>query len=440
MRFHPHTDADVAAMLQTVGVKDVASLFASIPENLRMKGAMDMPRAASEEELLEELERLSARPKLKSFIGAGVHYHYMPSVVDTIIRRSEFYTSYTPYQPEITQGTLQAIFEFQTMVSELFGLPVANASMYDGASALAEAVLMSLRVKPERKKLLFARSVHPDYRETCHTYLQTQDVTVEALPSASDGLVSMDVLKAHLGTDTAAVVVQTPNFFGGIEDIQAIADIVHAAGAMLIVSVPETLSLALLEAPGALGADVVVGEGLGMTGGPQYGGPGVGMFATREDLLRQLPGRLVGEAKDKDGQRGYVLTLSTREQHIRREKATSNICTNQGLIALAYAVHLALRGPVGMKLLAEQNLSVAYALEQKLKARGIVRVFNSPYFNEFAVRVPNAEKKLHAALGRGVVAGYLLEKKYTEYKDVVLLAVNETHKNDDLDQLVEVLA
>ncbi len=427
-------------MLDAIGVKDIAALFSSIPQPLLLQRDLDMPQAASEEELLAELDRLSARPKLASFIGAGVYYHYLPSVVDTIIRRSEFYTSYTPYQPEITQGTLQAIFEFQTMVSELFGLPIANASMYDGASALAEAVLMALRLKPDRKKLLFARSVHPDYRETCHTYLQTQGAMVEALPAASDGLCSLDALKAHLDTGTCAVILQTPNFFGGVEDVQAIAELAHAAGALVIVSVPETLALGLLEAPGALGADIVVGEGLGMTGGAQYGGPGVGLFATRDEFLRQVPGRLCGEARDKDGQRGYVLTLSTREQHIRREKSTSNICTNQGLLALAYSVHLALRGPVGLRELAEHNLSIAHALEQRLAARGIKRAFSAPYFNELAVRVPNAEKKLAAGLARGVVPGYLLEKKYSEYHDVVLLAVNEQHRPEDLDLLVEVLA
>ncbi len=440
MRFHPQTEHDIRVMLETIGVKDVPSLFQSIPAELLAKRPLDMPRAASEEELMEELSALAQRPQLASFLGAGIYTHYMPSVVDTIVRRSEFITSYTPYQPEIAQGTLQAVFEFQTMVSELFGLPVANASMYDGASALAEAALMALRVKPDRKKLLFARSVHPDYRETCATYLSIQDVKVEALPAGSDGLVSLDALKAHLGTDVAAVVVQTPNFFGGIEDLKVIAEHAHAVGALLIVAVTETVALALLEAPGALGADVVVGEGVGMTGGPQYGGPAVGMFATRDEFLRNLPGRIVGEARDKDGQKGYVLTLSTREQHIRREKATSNICTNQGLIALAYSVHLALRGPVGMAELATQNLSIAHALEKKLAARGIKRAFSAPYFNEFAVRVPNAKAKHQAALARGVVAGLVLENKYPEHKDVLLLSVNEQHRISDLDKLVEVIA
>ncbi|MCC6808835.1 MAG: aminomethyl-transferring glycine dehydrogenase subunit GcvPA [Deltaproteobacteria bacterium] len=449
MRFHPHTNEDISAMLQALGVKDVQGLFASIPSELLAKRPLDMPRAASEEELLEELGALAARPPLTSFLGAGIYTHYMPSVVDTLVRRSEFITSYTPYQPEIAQGTLQAIFEYQTMVSELFGLPVANASMYDGASALAEGVMMALRLKADRsvsgsaggrRRLLFARSLHPDYRETCATFLQLQDVTVEALPAGTDGLVSIDALKSHLGTDVAAVVVQTPNFFGGVEDLKVIAEHAHAVGALLVVAVTETLALGLLEAPGNLGADVVVGEGVGMTGGPQYGGPAVGLFATREEFLRQLPGRLVGEAKDKDGQKGYVLTLSTREQHIRREKATSNICTNQGLIALAYSIHLALRGPVGLAELAEHNLSIAHALEKKLAAKGVKRAFSAPYFNEFAVTVPNARSKHAAALKNGIVAGMLLERKYPEHKDVVLLSVNEQHKPSELDKLVEALS
>ncbi len=436
MRFHPHTEEDIAAMLKRIGAPSVEALFQSIPETLRLTRDVAVPRALSEPELLRTLNALAARPHLASFAGAGAAHHYVPKAVDSLLRRSEFYTSYTPYQPEISQGTLQAIFEFQTMVSELFGLPVANASMYDGASSLAEAVLMALRVKKDRSLVVVAKSVHPDYRRTIETYLSSQHVRIVLADTRDDGSMALPAL----GTDVAAVIVQSPNFFGVVEDVRHIADAAHAAGALCLTACTDTAALGLIESPGALGADVATGEGFSLCGGPSFGGPACGLFAAKEEHLRQMPGRLCGEARDEDGERGYVLTLSTREQHIRREKATSNICTNQGLIALAYSIHLALLGPRGLYQLAQNNLSIAHALEEKLASRGLRRKFSGAYFNEFALHVPNAKEKHAAAIGKGVVAGVVLERFYPELKDTLLIAVNESHSEADLDHLVEVLA
>ena len=439
MRFHPHTELDVAAMLAACGASSVRDLFRTIPQELQLARALEIPAAMSEPEMLRTLRGMAARPEVVSFLGAGSNHHYVPTTVDSILRRSEFYTSYTPYQPEISQGTLQAIFEFQTMVSELFGLPIANASMYDGASSLAEAVLMALRLRGTakdggRSRVVVADSVHPDYRRTIQTYLSSMDVQIVGAAFGPTGVVDLP----ELGADVACVVVQSPNFFGCIEDLKALADRVHAAGALFLVSVTDTAALGLLEAPGALGADVVTGEGFSMCGGPSFGGPAVGLFAAREEYLRQLPGRLCGEARDQDGERGYVLTLSTREQHIRRDKATSNICTNQGLIALAYSIHLALLGPQGLKQLAEHNLALCTALAERLTKAGMLR-FNAPFFNEIAVHVPNARAKHAAAVKKGVVAGLLVERYYPQLKDTLLLSVNELHTSADLDRLVEVL-
>lgn len=438
MRYHPHTDADIAAMLKTIGVSSVSELFRTIPTNLQLQRRLEIPPGLAEAAMHKDLHELAgARPaQTLSFLGAGANHHYVPSVVDSLLRRSEFYTSYTPYQPEITQGTLQAIFEFQTMTSELFGLPVANASMYDGASALAEAALMALRLQKGKTGIVMHESVHPDYRRTAQTYLSSQDVQISEPAALADGTAATSAYP----TNTACVVVQTPNFFGVIEDIAAHAKLAHEAGALLVVVVPETLALGLLEAPGHQGADIVVGEGFSMVGGPSFGGPAVGMFAAKEEYLRQLPGRLVGEAKDKNGERGYVLTLSTREQHIRRDKATSNICTNQGLIALGYAIHLSLLGPQGLAELAEHNLSLMAALTDRLAKRGIKRRFAGAYFNEAAFVVPNAASKLSAAQKLGLVAGLPLDRFYPGHKDTVLVCVNEQHTSSDLDRLVEALS
>lgn len=440
MRFHPHTEGDLAAMLKVIGVADVAALFRSIPSDLQLNRPLAIPQAHTEAELLQHLESLSERPKdWISFLGAGAGFHDVPAVVDSILRRSEFYTSYTPYQPEISQGTLQVVFEFQTMVSELFGLQVANASMYDGASALAEALLMALRIGQGRGKVLFASSVHPEYQAVSRTFLKTQSARLEAVPFEQDGTLSMDALHQHLDPQTAAVVIQTPNFLGTLEDIARIADDAHAVGALCIVVVTETLALGLIEAPGKLGADIVVGEGLSLLGGPHFGGPAVGLFAAKESFLRQMPGRLCGEAIDQEGTKGYVLTLSTREQHIRRDKATSNICTNQGLIALAYAIHLALLGPAGLRELALQNLAQSHALQEALEKNGIARAFTGPTFNEFVVYVPNAKKRLKQAHAQHITPGLLLGEFYPDLQDHLLICANETHTPAQFARLVDAL-
>jgi glycine dehydrogenase subunit 1 len=438
MRYIPHTADDVARMLGVIGKPSVASLFEHIPARLRIDRPLDIA-PLDEGALLSHLGELGAKNQpavgatardgaALSFLGAGIIPHTIPSAVDALLKRSEWYTSYTPYQPEISQGTLQAIFEFQTVVSELFGLGVANASMYDGASATAEALLMARRITG-RKHAIIANSLHPQYGQTIDTYLAGEEGRTEAakdrirLPYGADGRVDLKGLTDLLekSQDVACVLVQSPNFFGVIEDVRAIAEAAHARDALCVVVTTEPAAFALLESPGALGADIAVGEGIGLATPPSLGGPGVGLFAARAEHVRQLPGRLVGQTADADGRRGFVLTLATREQHIRREKATSNICTNQGLIALAFTIHMCLLGRRGL-------------------------TFSGPTFNEFAVRLEGrsaraaAESLAQKGLYAGVPAtqkGFMTDRSLD---DVLLVAVTERHSRADLDRLVAALA
>jgi glycine dehydrogenase subunit 1 len=374
-----------------------------------------------------------------SFLGGGAYSHYIPTVVDHILSRSEFFTAYTPYQPEISQGTLQVIFEFQTLVCQLTGMEVANASMYDGSTALAEAVLMAERVT-KRSKAVASTATHPQYLEVIQTYVQHAGIHLELVPFDEKTGQSWQALAAAMDDETAALVVQSPNFFGCIEDLSALADAAHAKGALLVVAITEAMSLGLLKSPGACGADIVVAEGQSFGVPLSFGGPYVGLFATREKYARQIPGRLVGEAYDKKGRRGFVLTLATREQHIRREKATSNICTNEGLIALAATVYLETMGRRGVQEAAHQCAQkAAHAARAIAKLNGFSLPFTGPYFNEFVVRGPGRAVDLLARLGKekGIDGGIALSRFIPDRPNDFLVCVTETNSRDQIDQLIQ---
>jgi len=449
MRYLPHTQADVARMLEAIGVGSIEELFSSIPSRLRLTRELDLPPALDEATLLGHLQELGSKNRTHlAFLGAGIHHHPAPASVDMLLSRAEFYTAYTPYQPEISQGTLQAIFEFQTIVAELFGLDVANASMYDGASACAEAVLMARRLTG-RGRVVLARGLHPEYREVCAAYLRGAELGEESraeapwLPSGSCDLAALDRL---LADDIACVVVQSPNFFGVLEDLDAIAKLAHSRGALAVAVVCEPAAMALARAPGEAGFDLAVGEGLGFCGHTSLGGPGVGLLAARAEHVRALPGRLVGETVDADGQRGYVLTLATREQHIRRERATSNICTNQGLMALAFTIHMCMLGRHGLTRLARINLARAeYARRLLGRLPGYALRFDGPMFNELTLRVPggSASRCVEALGERGVLPGVPLSRfpsLAVDLGDTLLIGITEAHRKADIDRLASALA
>ncbi len=439
----PHSPADVAAMLAEIGIGSIDELFAHVPASLRTRGPIDLPGGLSEPELRRHLEDLAAHNLAGGavFLGAGAYPHWRPAVVDQILLRSEFATAYTPYQPEVSQGTLQAVFEFQTFAALLLGLDVANASMYDGASATAEAVLMARRLLPGRRTVWLARALHPYYRATVATYVRgLADVELREVPFAADGRTDLAALRSGLGRDTLCVVVGQPNVFGVLEDVAAVASAVHEAGGLAISATAEPLALALVRSPGACGVDIAVAEGQSFGLPVSYGGPGVGLFATHERHVRAMPGRIVGETVDARGRRGYVLTLATREQHIRRERATSNICTNQGLCALAVTVHLSLLGRQGLRELAAANLDAAHGVADRLEAAGAARVFAAPFFNEFVVRAPAAAAAWDGLAGDGLVAGYPLGRWFPELAGSLLVCVTETHSSEQVDRLVGALA
>src|SRR2546422_11292885 len=390
-------------MLEQIGVASTEKLFESIPETLRLREHLKVPAAMSELELLKRFEDIGARNQAAqriSFLGGGVYSHYTPTIVDHLISRSEFFTAYTPYQPEISQGTLQAIFEFQTLVCQLTGMDIANASMYDGSTAMAEAVLMAERVT-KRSKVIVSSAVHPQYLEVAHTYIQ--NAGIELVHAEFDSVSGQTPVSAFEPVDdqTAAIVVQSPNFFGCVEDVQALSERAHHQGALLIVAVTEAMSFGLLRSPGFCGADIVAAEGQSFGVPLSFGGPYVGLFATRDKYARQIPGRLVGEAYDKQGRRGFVLTLATREQHIRREKATSNICTNEGLMALAATVYLETMGKHGVQEAAQQCAQkAAYTARRIREIEGFAVPYSTPFFNEFVVRTPVDAKGMLARLAQ----------------------------------------
>ena len=432
-------------MLQAIGLGTAEELFASIPQDLLLNRSLNTPAALSEIELLDRFEHMGARnngARRTSFMGGGAYSHYIPTIVDHILSRSEFFTAYTPYQPEISQGTLQTIFEFQTLVCQLTGMEVANASMYDGSTALAEAVLMAERVT-KRSKVVASSAAHPQYLEVVRTYVQHAGIHLELAPFDEQTGQSSKSLAAAIDDQTAALVVQSPNFFGCVEDLSALANAAHAKGALLVVAITEAMSLGLLKSPGACGADIVVAEGQSFGVPLSFGGPYVGLFATREKYARQIPGRLVGEAYDKQGRRGFVLTLATREQHIRREKATSNICTNEGLIALAATVYLETMGRRGIQEVAHQSAQkAAYARKAISKVDGYSLPFTGACFNEFVVRGPKKALELLSRLGKekGIDGGIALSRFMSDRPNDFLVCVTEVNSREQIDALVEGLA
>jgi len=439
MRYLPLTEPDRAHMLAVIGAPSLDALFADVPDSARLDRPVDLPYVKGEAEVERILSRLAAKNTAAGagpfFCGAGAYRHHVPATVDHLIQRSEFLTSYTPYQPEITQGTLQTVFEFQTQVAALTGMDTANASMYDGSTAAAEAVLMAHRVT-RRAKAVLSPGLHPHYAETIRTLAHSAGVDVVRLPLGIDN--EAEVLN-HLGPDVACIVLQTPNLFGTATDLTAVAEAAHAAGALVIVVTTEAISYGLLKPPGAMGADIVAAEGQSIGNGLNFGGPYVGLFAVRDKLVRQMPGRVCGETLDADGRRGFVLTLSTREQHIRREKATSNICTNSGLCALAFTIHMSLLGEVGLRRLALLNHQAALKLRSALEVIGGIEVLTPRFFNEIAIRLPVPAAPLVDALAlKGILAGVPVSRldPGAGMDNVLLLAATETTQEDDIAALV----
>jgi glycine dehydrogenase subunit 1 len=431
-------------MLDAIGVKTLDDLFVEIPAGVRLQRPIDLPEALSEAELLKQLSRMTAAhaavPAYSSFLGGGAYNHFIPAVVDQLASRSEFYTAYTPYQPEISQGTLQAIFEYQTLICQLTGMDVANASMYDGASACAEAVQMAARAT-RRKKILLSSGLHPEYRQTVKTYCSYLELELVEVPLQGDGRTDLQAAASLTDNSCAALVIGYPNFFGCIEDLASLGELAHQAGAMLVTAVQEPVALGLLKSPGELGADIVVGEGQSLGLPVSFGGPGIGFFAARQKVVRSMPGRLIGETVDADGHRGFVLTLATREQHIRREKATSNICSNQGLCALMVTIYLALMGKQGMRELAQQNLAKAeYAKQQIAALKGFRLPFSAPGFNEFVVEVDRPVAGLLEKLAdRKILGGIPLGKFYPGMENRFLVCVTEQNSREEIDALVAAL-
>lgn len=438
MRYIPNSPDERRAMLADIGRSRIEDLFQQIPEHLRLNEPIGIGRPMSEPDLLAYFRKLAASnaSDYSAFLGAGAYSHFIPVIIDSLISRAEFFTAYTPYQPELSQGTLQYIFEFQTMICQLTGMEVANASLYDGSTGVAEAVLMANRVN-RRDKFVIASSLHPQYREVIATYTRNLGFTVEQAARSEAGGLEPDTLV--IDDETSAVVVQSPNFFGCVEDLSALAEAAHDKGALLIVAISEPMSLGMLKSPGACGADIVVGESQSFGIPLSYGGPYCGMFATLEKYVRQMPGRLVGEAFDDQGRRGYVLTLSTREQHIRREKATSNICTNQGLFALMSTIYLSTMGRRGLQEVARQNAQKAhYAAAEIAKLDGYGLKFPAPFFNEFVVRTPRpASEVLSRLLEKQIIGGVALDNHYPDLRDCLLVCVTETASKQSIDELVE---
>lgn len=437
MRYIPHTPDDLRRMMEALEISDISELFSPIPESARLNRPLDLPPALSEAELdshMVALSRKNADPETwASFLGGGIYRHYIPAAALALASRSEFSTAYTPYQAEVSQGTLQAIFEFQTLICQLTGMEVANASMYDGAEAFAEAALMLLRIARKRNRLLVARSIHPEYRATLKTYASRLSVSIEEIPfDKQTGRIDAAALEKSLGNDVVGVMIQSPNFFGVVEDLPTLKRACESFGALLGVTISEPLSLGILNPPGAYGAAVVCGEAQSFGAPASFGGPGVGFFAGRMSDVRNMPGRLCGETVDSDGQRGFVLTLAAREQHIRREKATSNICTNQALIALMATMYLALLGKNGIRKLAGINLS---RTEYAKKAIGSALKFSGPTFNEFVASAGDVPQKLDLLKKKNILGGVHLGRWYPELDDCLLISVTEMNSKEQIDRL-----
>jgi glycine dehydrogenase subunit 1 len=433
------SDNDKKEMLAAVGIRSTEELFGCIPEAVRLKRDLALPGPVAELDLVRKLEEVGNRnscARFLSFLGGGAYEHFVPAVVDYLSSRGEFVSPYTPYQPEVSQGTLQAIFEFQTLVCQLTGLGIANASLYDGATGAAEAVLMAHRLTG-RPKVLIARTLHPQYREVVRTYIKNLGIQAVEVPFGKDGRVEPEALAGLMDDAVCSVVYQSPNFFGVIEDVKALSDAAHARKAMSVAVVAEALSLGLLEAPGALGADIVTGEGQSFGLPLSFGGPYLGFMACRKEYVRQLPGRIAGQTTDVEGRRGFVLTLATREQHIRRERATSNICTNQALCALRATIFLESLGQRGLREMAWQNAQkAAYAMDVLTAIPGVRRKFQGPHFNEFVLELSKPWNKVDAALrDKGILSGVGLEEAFRELRNCVLVCVTELKRKDDIDRL-----
>lgn len=435
----PHTEADRKAMLGAIGVKATEDLFDAIPDKLKLKDKLNLPKALSEAELVQSMQNLAKQnanvQEQICFLGAGAYDHYIPSVVDHVVHRSEFYTAYTQYQPEISQGYLQALWEYQSMICEITGMDVANASMYDGGTAAAEAAMMACGASG-RSEILVAGTVHPHYRTVINTYVVDKNYTRQEV-GYKDGVIDMAALEKKLCQTTAAVILQSPNFFGSIEDVHKVCELAHAQGSYVI-AVVDPLSLGILESPGALGADIVVGEGQSLGLPLSFGGPYLGFFAVREKLMRKMPGRIIGQTVDQQGRRGFVLTLQAREQHIRREKATSNICSNEALCALASSVYMAALGKQGFKEVASQCLRKAhYAYEELRKLNGCKTVFSAPFFQEFVLKLDKPVTEVNKRLLQaGVLGGLDLGRYYPELDHCMLLCVTEKRTKTEIDSLV----
>ena len=438
MSYVPHTPDEIQTMLDRIGVSSLEDLFETVPHSLRRNAELKLPSPLAERSLLAHLETRAAANlsagRTPSFLGAGAYHHFIPAAVGALASRGEFMTAYTPYQAEISQGTLQAIFEFQTLICQLTGLEVANASLYDGASATAEAVLMALRLT-RRRRIYLSAALHPHYAQVVRTYTRGIGAEIEILPLAGDGRTQ----PAELASDTAAVVLQYPNFLGCVEDLSWAAEAAHAVGGFCISATAEPLALALLRPPGELGVDVACGEAQSFGVPLSFGGPYVGFLATRQSYVRQLPGRVVGQTVDSLGQRAFVMTLTTREQHIRRERATSNICTNQGLCMLRATIYLALLGRLGLRRLAEINLSLANYARSKLQQAGLRLPYSAPSFNEFVVRVPDLSTRHGALVEQGMLPGLPLGEMDPARSDELLVCTTEMNTREEIDRLAREL-
>lgn len=440
MRYLPKSPQDRAEMLQEIGVESIADLFQTIPAEYQLTRDLDVPRQHGESEIIERFRAYAENNATgyASFLGAGVYKHYKPVIIDSLVQRGEFLTSYTPYQPEISQGTLQAMFEFQTMICELTGMEIANASMYEGSTGAAEAIMMAVRVTG-RNAAVIARTVHPEYREVVKTYTTHQEIPQTEVGYASNGRVDMAALEAAITDDTACVLIQSPNFFGTIEDVAAIAELVHSKGALLIVSIADAISLGVIKPP--VEADIVSLEAQSFGVALSYGGPYCGVIACKEKFLRQMPGRLIGETKDVNGKRGFVLTLSTREQHIRREKATSNICTNQALVALMVTIFLTVYGKEGVRELGEHNLAKASYLASVLSDKGTILFDGAPRFHEFVLDLEGSAEAVNTGLlEQKIIGGLPLEQWYPELgPGASLWCATEVTKRADMDKVATAL-
>ncbi len=440
MRYLPKSPADREAMLQSIGAESIDDLFSPIPAEYRLQRDLKVPRQMAESEIVDWFRERSREngDGYATFLGAGAYHHYRPVIIDSLISRGEFLTAYTPYQAEVSQGTLQSIFEFQTMICELTGMEVANASMYDGSTASAEAVMMASRLTG-RRSVVIARTLHPEYREVLATYAFHQGMPLSTVGFEDDGRVKLSALEKSITQDTACVLIQSPNFFGTIEDIAAIADIAHRKGAMLVVSIAEAISLGIVEPPRQ--ADIIAMEAQAFGVPLGFGGPYCGVIATREQFVRQMPGRLVGQTVDKNGKRGFVLTLATREQHIRREKATSNICTNQALIALMANIFMTIYGKVGLRELAIQNLAKTNYASQQFEKHATVLFSGAPRFNEFVVQTAEDPRAINSRiLGHKIVGGLPLKKFFPELGNAALWCCTELTTRSAIDTVVGLVA